>query len=93
MKTPWGKPERTITVAKGIKWISTASHGGYWLSHERMLQMPEHLRKCSYTGDNFFEEDCSWCAVVLAFPYVFGAQDYAQAKSIYENFYAKKEAA
>ena len=65
---PWGKILDTKKVANGIYFISTAGHGGYLLSRERFNQMPEHLRNLSFTSNQYFEEDVSWCAVPLSFP-------------------------
>ena len=90
VNTPWGKPDVWSNVAEGIATYSTPSHGGYWLSRERMLQMPANLRQCSFTRDNWFEEDCSWCAVVLAFPQYFEDAHYKAAKRTYDNHYAPK---
>jgi len=66
--TPWGKPDEVSKVADGIYWISTPSHGGFYVDEARYEAMPEQLKKCSLTKNRFFEEDCAWCAVALAFP-------------------------
>ncbi|HZZ77117.1 MAG TPA: hypothetical protein VFE62_01280, partial [Gemmataceae bacterium] len=77
VETPWGMSDRVHQVAQGITFYETPSHGGFKLSPERMEAMPEHLRECSFTGNEFFEEDCSWSAVVLAFPDCFSDDDRA----------------
>jgi hypothetical protein len=89
-ETPWGHPDTIKQIAEGITWYSTPSHGGYHLSPERMQAMPEHLRNCSFTRDHWFEEDCSWCAVVLAFPEHFPEEDQKVAQLTYETVYAGK---
>ena len=66
--TPWGKPDTQTVIAEGIIAVTTPSHGGIWLSPERLAEMPEHLRSCSFTHDNWFEEDTAWCAVALTWP-------------------------
>ena len=68
MPCPWGEIQSAQTVTPGIDFVQTAGHGGYRLSREVYNQMPQHLREYSFTKDQWFEEDCSWCAVVLAFP-------------------------
>jgi N-acetyl-anhydromuramyl-L-alanine amidase AmpD len=68
MPCPWGEIQSAQNVAPGIDFVQTAGHGGYRLSREVYNQMPQHLREYSFTKDQWFEEDCSWCAVVLAFP-------------------------
>lgn len=50
--------------------------------------MPEHLRACSYTKDHHFEQDCSWCAVVLTWAEFFSVDDYNKACAMYDNWYA-----
>lgn len=67
--------------------MSTPSHGGYILSPERMQAMPAELRGCSFTKDNNFEEDCSWCAVVLAFPLYFDLEQFKAAQKMYDCCY------
>ena len=87
METIWGKADSVRTVATGIVFVSTPSHGGYILSKERMDEMPEQYKVCSYTKNNCFEEDCSWCAVVLAFPQYFPAEQLEAAQQTYFYFY------
>ena len=55
-------------------------------------KMPPHLRACSFTGNQFFEEDCSWCAVVMAFPQAFNADQILSAAMTYHKYYAKTPA-
>ncbi len=70
-ETPWGRAQRVEEFAPGIVWCSTASHGGFWLSDERCEKMPEPYRSAErWAGRNWFEEDCDWCLVYLAFPEV-----------------------
>ncbi len=42
--SPWGPVESVHDVAEGIVWVTTARHGGVWLSRERWAQMPERFR-------------------------------------------------
>lgn len=64
--SPWGliTEEEADPAIPGITRIETASHGGYRLTAERQAQMPEHLKM----PDGFYEEDCDWALVALAFP-------------------------
>ncbi len=87
MYTIWGKADSVKQIAPGIVNVSTPSHGGYILSKDRLAEMPECLRACSYTGDNNFEEDCSWCAVVLTWPQFFEADHVAMAHHTYDYCY------
>lgn len=86
-RTPWGKAQVIEKIADGIEYIQTASHGGYRVSKERLDKMPAHLRLCSFTDNEYFEHDCSWCAVVLAFPECFKSDMYQMAKSVYQAEY------
>jgi len=86
----WGKIQSVKPIAEGIDWITTASHGGFVVSPARLEQMPENLRKCSFTQDNNFEEDCSWCAVVIAFPNHFPVNILQNARECYEACYRAK---
>ena len=89
-RTPWGYSDDAEEIAPGIHFYGTPSHGGYWLSAERYREMPNHLKACSVTKNQWFEEDCSWCAVVLAFPQYFDERKRQVAKQVYETYYAKK---
>ena len=91
-RSPWGRIQNVNRMANGISWISTAGHGGFRLSKTRYEKMPPHLRACSFTGNQFFEEDCSWCAVVMAFPQAFNADQILSAAMTYHKYYAKTPA-
>ena len=70
--TPWGYADHQETIAKGIISYSTPSHGGFFLSDDRLSQMPAALRAIkTWAGKNWFEEDCDWAIVCLAFPEYF----------------------
>ena len=87
-QTRWGRAQTEHTIAEGIIHYTTASHGGFGLSPARYAAMPAHLRACSWTGDRWFEEDCAWCAVVLAWPEYFDASTKAAAERTYQQCYA-----
>lgn len=89
--TIWGKADdKPNMIAEGIYHVTTPSHGGYWLDAKRYWAMPEQLRNCSFTNDNWFEEDCSWCAVVLAYPEYFDANHRKVAADTYNMVYAER---
>lgn len=87
VRTPWGMAQDVDVLADGIVWASTASHGGFILSRERYDAMPVALQRMSFTGDQAFEEDCSWCAVVLAFPSLFSDDQRKSALRTARNAY------
>jgi hypothetical protein len=67
--TPWGHPDTITEIAPGIIRYDTPSHGGYWLSDARIAAMPKPLRDFKpFAGRNWYEEDCDWAIVALAFP-------------------------
>jgi hypothetical protein len=67
--TPWGHAQSQKTVAAGIVRYETASHGGYELSHARLAEMPADLRAFKpWAGEGWYEEDCDWAVICLAFP-------------------------
>jgi hypothetical protein len=47
--SPWGEVEHVTQLADGIWQIDTASHGGIFLSDQRMAEMPVERRKTKYS--------------------------------------------
>lgn len=85
--TPWGKPDHIKVKAPGIVWYSTPSHGGFWLSPERVDQLPPALAAVKpWAGPGWYEEDCDWSIVALAFPGLF-AQDLDAARATLKCFH------
>jgi hypothetical protein len=71
-ETPWGPAQTSTEIAPGIVAYTTASHGGYYVSPERVSTMPKSLRDFKpFAGPNWYEEDCDWAVVALAFPKFF----------------------
>src|SRR4051812_49058082 len=85
VETPWGHPDTVTEIAPGIVSYSTPSHGGIWLSPERIGEMPRPLQEFVPFGGKqsgpgrWFEEDCDWSVVALAFPQFFPADVTAAA--------------
>jgi hypothetical protein len=72
IETPWGPSQTSREIAPGIVRYDTASHGGYYVSPARVASMPKPLRDFQpWAGPNWYEEDCDWCIVTLAFPQFF----------------------
>lgn len=73
-QTPWGTPDTITETAPGITLYTTPSHGGYHLSPARIASMPQCLREFQpWAGPGWYEEDCDWSIVALAFPQFFPA--------------------
>jgi hypothetical protein len=96
MKTPWGNADSTEHLPGGIILASTSSHGGYYVPPALLPIIPEAWRAASWRGlgnAGWFEEDCDWCMVALAFPTVFPADAQTAARKTFDCCIAKKLAA
>lgn len=81
--TPWGKADWEKSRAPGITWYSTPSHGGFHLSPAKMAEFEAKFPKFeTFAGGPWFEEDCDWAAVVIAFPEHFEAKDITAAEKM-----------
>ncbi len=68
MRTPWGESQGSNVAAPGIVFYHTAGHGGFHLSPSRMRQFRQTFPSFEpFAGGPWFEEDCDYCIVVLAF--------------------------
>lgn len=92
VETPWGPAQHIREIAPGIVSYSTASHGGIHLSPERIAEMPKPLQKfVPFGGEQrgpgrWFEEDCDWAVVALAFPQFFTDDDHAAALATIRSY-------
>ena len=71
--TPWGPSQTESVIAPGIINYETASHGGIWLSRNRIDEMPHYMRGHTWgsNGDHWYEEDNDWGFVALSWPQYF----------------------
>ena len=67
--TKWGAVDMITTLAPGIIFASTPSHGGIWLSQEREQQIPEEIRAIAraFSPQQWYEEDCDYVIPTLWF--------------------------
>jgi hypothetical protein len=65
--TPWGKADLVEKITRGINFYNTPGHGGFKVSKGLLSKMPKQY----VNPDGWYEEDCEWCKVVLAFPEYF----------------------
>lgn len=86
METPWGPAQDIEEIAPGIVSVSTAGHGGIWISPERYEAMPTALRAYpTFTGSRgWYEEDSDALIVIAAFPDAFPASAVASAMGTIE---------
>lgn len=84
---------QTLTeIAPGIISVSTAGHGGIWLSPERRADMPAQYRSVpTFAGGDWYEEDCDWSLVALSFPEHFTMAQREGARSTVEWLDANSE--
>ncbi len=91
--TPWGAPQDIEQIAPGICFVSTASHGGYYLDAIRNACVPLAWRRASFNGHaitGWYEEDCDACMVPLAFPEAFPAAALPRAQQCFDHWIAPK---
>ena len=85
MYTPWGTASSITDIGNGIKNVTTPSHGGYFVPNAKLASIPEEHQAvaASWSGSrNWYEEDCCWAYVCLAFPELFPAEALQAAQLI-----------
>lgn len=81
-QTPWGTADYSKRIARGIMSYSTPGHGGIHVTPRILEMMPEELR----IESGWYEEDCDWCLVAVAFPLMF-KDEYKQALDTMRNWH------
>ena len=59
-QTPWGKTQTVTELGKGIWYITTDCHGGYYVSPERNKEIPLSCQLSTLSGQGvhgFYEKD------------------------------------
>lgn len=79
--SPWGEPQQCITFGPGIWEVSTASHGGIFLSEQRNAAVPYHMR----SRNGWYEEDLDACIPMNVFPEEFRLNEKPERKEWAEN--------
>ncbi len=74
--TPWGFAQHGEIYGEGVVFFTTASHGGFKLAPERLALMPAALR----AAGGWYEEDCEWAKVAIAFPDLFTESERREAE-------------
>ena len=78
--SPWGQVQRACELAPGIHQLSTASHGGVWLSSSRVVALKKAFPGFApFAGWPWLEEDCDACLIPLAWPEVVSASAVREA--------------
>lgn len=71
MRTPWGNSDEVITLARGVVWVSTPSHGGFLFTSDAAHKYltAQARQSAEFTGERFaFEEDCKAAIVFYEHP-------------------------
>lgn len=90
--SPWGIVQDEETIADGIVYVSTASHGGIWVSPELLGRVQKAMRDYAayWSGSSqWFEEDCAAQCVVVSFPEYFPAEQVERAQAIVDRYVLK----
>lgn len=72
--TPWGPAQSVEEASPGIVWVFTEGHGGVWVAPHLVkglaIRPPsDHIGIFEGAGGSaWFEEDCAWAIVQLAYP-------------------------
>ena len=72
-QSPWGQIQHVAIKSPDVVFVSTAGHGGFWLSAERHRDLQRRFPFPTYAGGQWYEEDCDAAVVVCAFPELFEA--------------------
>jgi hypothetical protein len=65
--TPWGHSQHQETLAPGIVFHGTASHGGIWVDTAHAEKLEEFAHKNWLKSDTWWEEDCDWAIPYFIF--------------------------
>jgi len=86
MITPWGESQTIDKVATGIKFVTTASHGGYKITKLLLREIPRKVLNSTWGGlgrDGWFEEDCDAAIINCYFPEAMPWKDSADWDSMH----------
>lgn len=87
--TPWGHSQYGKTLQQGLFFVGTASHGGYYVGPSLVDRIPREQQEwaAKWSGDiHWYEEDCCWAAVALAFPEHFPADAQPRARQLVDEY-------
>ncbi len=81
--TPWGRADHAEIYGPGVVFHGTPSHGGIKLDAARNAAMPAALR----VRGGWYEEDCEWAKVAVAFPDLFTDYERRHADDTLRHWY------
>jgi len=83
--SPWGRVQDQTRFDNGLVFVSTASHGGFFVPDDLLPRIGARGRAYAkrWSGsESWFEEDVAVCFVVLAFPEAFNAEARESAAAV-----------
>lgn len=88
MQSPWGSVQWQQNKAPGIMSVSTAGHGGYRLSSDRMKEIEKRFPTfVPFAGACWLEEDCDWAFAAVTWPNLWSeAEVHGAVKSIMKSY-------
>lgn len=95
MQTPWGMADSVDQIGEGIVFVSTPSHGGYFVPPALNATIPATVKALTFNrlGESgWYEEDCDAALVPVYFPNWFGKSARERAQDFLRS-YRKFEAA
>ena len=84
--TPWGMADSRENYAPGVSFYSTPGHGGFRVTGAALARIPAQLRQTAYAPRGWYEEDCDWAIVALAFPELFTESERDQAQETLRRY-------
>jgi len=83
--SPWGRVQSETRLTNGLVFVSTASHGGFFVPDRLLGRLSARARAYAkrWSGsESWYEEDCAQAFVVLAFPEVFKSEQIEAARAV-----------
>ena len=87
--TPWGPAQSVRAIGQGVFRVDTAGHGGYFVPASLLYRIPPEQQAwaAGWSGsEHWYEEDCCWAAVAVAFPELFTADALDHAQGIVDRY-------
>ncbi len=88
--TPWGYADQSAHIGDGVYRVDTPGHGGYFVPDDMLHRI--HVEQQAWAerwsqSRNWYEEDCCWAAVAVAFPKLFPAEALPIAQGILARYF------
>lgn len=84
--TPWG-PAQTIEYFGPIIFVTTSSHGGFYVPPSLYKEIPKYARETTYSFGGFYEEDVDWSIPACVFPEYFDIKTQDVAKRVLHSYH------